>query len=223
MLLWKTRMLYYVKTDRLFNSMDADVDGTRFFFDVSGLDHKRANEKRELTYAFKGYRESKIVINAAYSKRGRKTKSDEILQVLRAKGITLDDDTLERSCRVFEKQYEVDYFINKNAKVFLKEQFDLWLYYYVFSDESSFTEARLKELQTIKDIAYKIIDFIAQFKDELVRVWNKPKFVLNSHYILTLDKNRSRITYKDFLPPWHAGPIAGVAGLGLSTFAFVRG
>lgn len=37
-------------------------------------------------------------------------------------------------------------------------------------------------------IAYKIIDFIAQFEDELVKVWNKPKFVLNSHYIITLDK-----------------------------------
>jgi hypothetical protein len=48
MLFWKTHMLYYVKTDRLFNSMEVDADGTLFFFDVSGLEHKRANEKREL-------------------------------------------------------------------------------------------------------------------------------------------------------------------------------
>jgi adenine-specific DNA-methyltransferase len=27
MLFWKTHMLYYVKTDRLFNSMDVEVDG----------------------------------------------------------------------------------------------------------------------------------------------------------------------------------------------------
>lgn len=47
-LFWKTHMLYYVKTDRLFNSMDVDVEGTLFFFDVSELEHKRANEKREL-------------------------------------------------------------------------------------------------------------------------------------------------------------------------------
>jgi adenine-specific DNA-methyltransferase len=188
MLFWKTHMLYYVKTDRLFNSMDVDIDGTAFFFDVAELEHKRANEKRELTYAFKGYKDAKIALTVAFSERGRKTKTDEILRALKEKGITLDDEILERAFRVFEKQSEVDYFINKNAKAFLKEQFDLWLYQYVFSGESAWTETRLKQLQVIKTIAYSIINFIGQFEDELVRVWNKPKFALNSHYVITLDK-----------------------------------
>ena len=188
MLFWKTHMLYYVKTDRLFNNMEIEVDNTFFFFDVAGMEHKRSNEKRELTYALKGYKDGKITLAVSYSERGRKTKSDEILKALKEKNITPGEETLERACRIFEKQSEVDYFINKNAKAFLKEQFDLWLYQYVFSGESSFAEARLKQLQAIKDIAYKIIDFVAQFEDELVKVWKKPKFVLNSHYILTLDK-----------------------------------
>ncbi len=189
MLFWKTHMLYYVKTDRLFNSMDVEIDGVKFFFDVSALKHKRANEKRELTYAFKSYTGGKIVLTVAYSERGRKTKADEILRAVGAFHETpLREETLERAIRVFEKQSEVDYFINKNARAFLKEQFDLWLYQYVFSGQSDWTETRLRQLQAIKDIAYKIIDFIAQFEDELVRVWNKPKFVLNSHYIIALDK-----------------------------------
>ena len=50
---WKTHMLYYVKTDRLFHSMTVEVDGFRFFFDVSTLEYKRANEKRSLVYEFK--------------------------------------------------------------------------------------------------------------------------------------------------------------------------
>jgi hypothetical protein len=174
MLFWKTHMLYYVKTDRLFNSMDVEVDGTLFYFDVAELEHKRANEKRELTYTFKGYKGGKVILTVAYSEKGRKTKSDDILSALKEKTIRLDEETLERACRVFEKQSEVDYFINKNARAFLKEQFDLWLYQYVFGGESNFTEARLRQLQAIKDIAYRIIDFIAQFEDELVRVWNKP-------------------------------------------------
>lgn len=188
MLFWKTHMLYYVKTDRLFNSMDVDVDGTTFFFDASAMEHKRSNEKRELTYAFKGYTGGKIILSVAYSERGRKTKADEILSALKDKGVKLDEEILERAFRVFEKQSEVDYFINKNAEAFLKEQFDLWLYQYVFAGESAWTETRLRQLQAIKQIAYQIIDFIAQFEDELVRVWNKPKFVLNSHYVITLDK-----------------------------------
>jgi adenine-specific DNA-methyltransferase len=33
--------------------MTVEVDGFRFQFDVSQLEHKRANEKRELIYDFK--------------------------------------------------------------------------------------------------------------------------------------------------------------------------
>ncbi len=44
-LFWKTHMLYYVKTDRLFKSMNVEVDGFKFFFDVSSLNHKKNNEK----------------------------------------------------------------------------------------------------------------------------------------------------------------------------------
>lgn len=188
MLFWKTHMLYYVKTDRLFNTMDVEMDGQVFRFDVGGLEHKRANEKRELIYDLKGWREGKVVLAVAYSERGRKTKSDDILRELRKKGVAVDDETLARACRVFEKQSEVDYFINKNARAFLREQFDLWLYQYVFSGDTDWREARLRQLGALKEIAGKIIDFIAQFEDELVRVWNKPKFVLNSHYVITLDK-----------------------------------
>jgi adenine specific DNA methylase Mod len=53
--------------------------------------------------------------------------------------------------------------------------------------ESEWTEQRIKQLQVLKDIALKAIDFISQFEDELVRIWNKPKFVLNSNYVITLD------------------------------------
>jgi adenine-specific DNA-methyltransferase len=188
MLFWKTHMLYYVKTDRLFNSMEVEVDGEKFFFDVSGMELKRSNEKRELTYTFKSYKDGKINLVVSYSERGRKTKVDEIVKAVKAKGMTLDEETLEKAFRVFEKQSEVDYFINKNANAFLQEQFDLWMYQYIFKGETNFNETRLKQLQTIKEIAFKIIDFIAQFEDELVKVWNKPKFVLNSNYIITLDK-----------------------------------
>lgn len=52
-----------------------------------------------------------------------------------------------------ERQSEVDYFINKNAKVFLRKQFDLWLFQYVFSKEKNeWTEQRIRQLQALKDI-----------------------------------------------------------------------
>ncbi len=189
MLFWKTQMLYYVKTDRLFQSMNVEVDGFKFFFDVSTLEHKKANEKRDLIYELKEIKEDgTIVFNVFYSEKGKKTKIDEILRALKKEELRITEEILERAFKVFEKQSEVDYFINKNAKKFLKEQFDLWLYQYVFSGESEWTEKRIKQLQVLKDIAYKVIDFISQFEDELVKIWNKPKFVLNSNYVITLDR-----------------------------------
>jgi len=188
MLFWKTHMLYYVKTDRLFRSLDVDLDDTKFHFDASTLEHKKANEKREIVYTLKEKRKDAFVFAVAYSEKGKKTKSDEILKALRKNGDKISEELLERAFRVFEKQSEVDYFINKDAKAFLEEQFNLWLYQYVFSGVSEWTETRISQLQTLKHIAFKIIAFISQFENELVKIWNKPKFVLNSNYVITLDR-----------------------------------
>ncbi len=194
MLFWKTHMLYYVKTDRLFKNLETEIDGIKFLFDVFTLQHKKAFEKREIIYEFKEIRKDKtIVFNVIYSERGRKTKIVEILRALKKEEVKVTEDVLEKAFRVFEKQSEVDYFINKNAKEFLKEQFNIWIYQYVFSGESEWTDKRISQLQALKDIAFKIIDFISQFEDELVKIWNKPKFVLNSNYVITLD----RIAEKD--------------------------
>lgn len=205
MLFWKTHMLYYVKTDRLFKSMEIEVNGFRFFFDVSSLEHKKNNEKRELIYSFKEIQNNGIIIfDVSYSENNRKTKLDDIRKEIKnALGLTRyteqvpTEEVLEHAFRTFERQSEVDYFICKDARKFLKEQFDLWLYQYVFEpeyrEESSkggtiWSEKRIRQLQVLKEISYKIIDFISQFEDELVKIWNKPKFVLDSGYVITLDR-----------------------------------
>jgi len=189
-LFWKTHMLYYVKTDRVFTSLNVEVDGIKFFFDASNMALKKANEKRDVIYAFRHRQESDgtLVFDVAYTERGRTTKEDEILKAVKQAGGSLTAETLNQAFRVFEKQSEVDFFINKDARAFLQEQFDLWMYQYLFKGKSIWDAGRLAQLQALKDIAFKIIEFISQFEDELVKIWNKPKFVRNSHYIITLDK-----------------------------------
>jgi adenine-specific DNA-methyltransferase len=188
-LFWKTHMLYYVKTDRIFTSLAVEVEGERFFFDASGMTLKKANEKRQTIYEFRKVDpDGTIVFDVAYSEKGRTTRLDDILKMLKLAGRALGDEVLTKACRVFEKQSEVDYFINKNARAFLQEQFELWLYQYLFAGQNVWSSERLAQLQALKGVAFKVIDFISQFEDELVKIWNKPKFVLNAHYILTLDK-----------------------------------
>jgi len=200
-LFWKTARLYYVKTDRLFQSMTLEVDGFRFHFDVSQLQHKRANEKRELIYAFKArHQDGTIVFTIHYSEKGRQTKIDDIRRAIRdALGLKQytdavpTEETLQKAFRIFERQSEVDYFLCKDAKSFLREQFDLWMWQYLLGKpgeepQTEWTETRLAQMQALKRIAYRVIDYIAAFEDELVKIWNKPKFVLNSHYVVTLDR-----------------------------------
>ncbi|MGB9681145.1 MAG: site-specific DNA-methyltransferase [Minisyncoccia bacterium] len=197
-LFWKTRMLYYVKTDRILKNLKVEIEDKdkkyQFFFDVSNLEYKKANEKRSLVYELKKVQQDEtIVFNVFYSEKGKQTNFDEIKKQLKQKGIKITDEILEKAFSTFEAQSEVDYFINKNAKEFLQEQFKLWLYQYVYSEETEWPKERIDELQILKNIAFKIIDFISQFEDELVKIWNKPKFVFNSNYVITLD----RIAKKD--------------------------
>src|SRR3990167_4241194 len=99
-LFWKTQMLYYVKTDRIFRSLPVEFDGFKFYFDASKIESKKANEKRSLIFELDKVREDPegkpsasngasgtIVFGVQYSERGAKTKQDEILKAIKIKGI----------------------------------------------------------------------------------------------------------------------------------------
>lgn len=56
---WKTRMLYYVKSDMLVRSMPVDLieekkpqNTRRFYFDASEAENKKNNERREFVFEF---------------------------------------------------------------------------------------------------------------------------------------------------------------------------
>jgi adenine specific DNA methylase Mod len=200
-LFWKTHMLYYVKSEAIYKSMAIEVEGINFYFDASQIENKKNNERRDLIFEFNKVespnKKQTIFFKVNYSQRGRLTKADEIIKALKKEEIkNVTEEILEQSFSIFKKQSEVDFFINKNAKEFLREQFDLYVYQYMFKEINQFDEKRIKELQSLKEIAYNIISFISQFEDELVKIWNKPKFPLNSNYVITLDRLSKDIVEK---------------------------
>jgi adenine specific DNA methylase Mod len=189
LLCWETQMFYYVRSDKIFNSKRIELNGHRFFLDVSKLKHKKAWEKKRLSYELKELaKDGTIVFLASYSENGTKPKTDVILAKLRSKGVALNEDLLQRVFRIFEQQSELDYFLCKNARRFLREQFDLWLYHDRCSVTSVLTEPDMRQIKILQDIGYRIIDFISELEEELVGIWNKPKFALASNYVVTLDR-----------------------------------
>lgn len=200
-LFWKTHMLYYVKSDILFQNIYIksfdEVDNTNyvFYFDVGSLQQKQNNEKKELVFTYKETKIGKVngvhdettgdktfVITVSYSERGKLTDVEVI-----AKSLNIKSSIIEKAISVFKKQTTIDFFINKNAKSFLEEQLELFLHQYLLED-TMFNQDRLNQIKAVQKYAKKLISFISQFENELVRIWNKPKFVKNSNYVITLDK-----------------------------------
>ena len=190
-LFWKTHMLYYVKSDTLFKSLSIKQGANEFFFDASSIENKQSNEKKEVIFKFKKKQENVFNFEVEYSERGKKTDLSDI-----AKKTDISDEELEKVFSSFKKQTSVDFFINKDAQKFLTDQLDIYLHQLLLDEKNIFKQKRLNQIKAIKTYAIYIIDFISQFENELVKVWNKPKFAIDSNYVITLDKLNSEILKK---------------------------
>lgn len=194
-LFWKTNVLYYVKSDLLFQSTDVTIEEKNkeysFFFDCTEIENKQNNEKKELIFTFDSTTKSKHKFTVTYSVKGRINKIDELSKV---SGVPAN--ILEKAFNVFKKQNKVDFFINKDAKKFLTNQLDLYLNQILLEENNQFDQVRLDQIKTVKEYSLKIIDFISQFENELVKIWNKPKFVMNSNYVISFDRLPSGIIDK---------------------------
>ena len=157
-LFYKTQMLYYVKSDKIFKDLEIDTeDGLKYYFDVSGMEDKFGNEKKELIYSLKEIDTNKITFEVIYKKGNRTTKFDDILKELKKANFIKSNEDLKKIFRIFEKQTNVDYFINKNAQKFLKEQLEMWIYQYMFVQEMNFDIDRFNQIQDFKKIDRKSV------------------------------------------------------------------
>ena len=191
-LFYKTQMLYYVKSDKIFKDLEIEIEGNKYSFNVSNMEGKYANEKKNLVYELQSINNKSLSFDVVYSEKGKTTKITDILKEAKKSNIDLKEEDLKRAFQVFEKQSNIDYFINKDAKKFLSEQLDMWIYQYMFSQEVTFDLERFNQIQDFKKVALKLINFIAQFENELVKIWNKPRFVLNANIVVTLDKLQAK-------------------------------
>ncbi len=195
-LFYKTKDLYYVKSETIYFYKDFcfELENMVFNFDTSSLESKKNNEKVDLVFNLKDTDTKTNTLNfsVTLSSKGNQTKMSEILKECSHQGVKLDEEVLKKAFVKFKKQGSMDYFIHKNALGFLKEQLDLYLFEYLFKEMTAFDDKRLNEINTIKEVALQVISLVSEFENELCKIWNKPRFVLNSHFIVSLDQLKAK-------------------------------
>ncbi|GAA9737400.1 hypothetical protein VN0127_04700 [Helicobacter pylori] len=193
-LFYKTKDLYYVKSETNYKDFCFELENMVFNFDTSSLESKKNNEKVDLVFNLKDTDTKTNTLNfsVTLSSKGTQTKTNEILKKCSNQGVKLDEEILKKAFAKFKKQGSMDYFIHKNALGFLTEQLDLYLFEYLFKEMTEFDDKRLNGINTIKEVALQVISLVSEFENELCKIWNKPRFVLNSHFIVSLDQLKAK-------------------------------
>jgi adenine-specific DNA-methyltransferase len=85
-----------------------------------------------------------------------------------------------------------DYFIHKNLKKFLMGQLDYFIKSEVLNyetlSEEKYLDKHITRAKVVKEVGEKIIDFLAQIEDFQKKLWEKKKFVIQTHYVITSDR-----------------------------------
>lgn len=213
-LFYKTQNLYYVKSDTLYQSLTLSDEKQTYevVFDASEYKQNADNTKNKIIFKFAGVGTNdegaaQILIKVSNQKdlfpelnnvfkQNSNEFNEEFLKdlkqnaILKSSKIKINEEELKKIFRSYKKQAEIDFFIHKNATAFLKEQFDLWMFGYLYKESAiqEWNPEIIAHLQRIKNIAYEVIKLIGDFENELKAVWLKPKFAKKVEYVFSIDK-----------------------------------
>ncbi len=102
---------------------------------------------------------------------------------------------LEKHLTTYTTKNTADYFIHKDLGGFLRRELDFYIKNEVMhlddvQNATSFAdiEKNLRMIQCLRSIALDLITFLAQLEDFQKKLWLKKKFVVSSHYCITLDR-----------------------------------
>ena len=101
---------------------------------------------------------------------------------------------LEKHLSDYTQKNTADYFIHKDLGGFLRRELDFYIKNEVMhlddiqsAQAFAHIEANLRLIQTLRQIALEIIDFLAQLENFQKKLWLKKKFVAGCHYLITLN------------------------------------
>jgi adenine-specific DNA-methyltransferase len=153
-----------------------------------------------------------LIINFTYDLYDKKTSQDslnsETLEIL-LKSIPQDFNGLlekrpteknknrtliEKHLTDFTSKNTFDYFIHKDLGGFLHRELDFYIKNEVLylddinTDNEQNFATQISKVKAIKQVAQKIITFLAQLENFQKKLWLKKKFVVSTNYCITLDR-----------------------------------
>ena len=98
----------------------------------------------------------------------------------------------------YVSENSMDYFVHKDLETFLERELDFYLQNEVLGVEDLLSgderdPPALVRARTVRDIAERIITFLAQIEDFQKRLFEKKKFVVQTDYMVTLDQVPDRL------------------------------
>ena len=102
---------------------------------------------------------------------------------------------LEKHLTTYTQRNTADYFIHKDLGRFLRSELDFYIKNEVMhlddvqhAEKFADIEKNLRMIQCLRAIALDLITFLAQLEDFQKKLWLKKKFVVATHYCITLDR-----------------------------------
>jgi len=106
-----------------------------------------------------------------------------------------DRDLLRKHLDTYTQKNTADYFIHKDLGKFLNNELDFYIKNEVMHlddvvNSSGFREIerQLALIKCLRKIGRELIDFLASLENFQKKLWLKKKFVVSSHYCITLDR-----------------------------------
>lgn len=193
-LFWKTKDLYYVKSEIIHESMfNIKLNDFIFDFDAANIEHAKNNEKKTLGFKIQKVINNHVTIELFYTAgNSKESKIENLLESFKKNhNLLIDKEILVTALNIYKKRNETDYFIHKDSKNFLLEQLHLYVYEYMFNSnelKNIYSAERIKFIQNFKQLSIEIIDYISSFENELKAMWEKPKLVKEINYVITIDR-----------------------------------
>ena len=160
------------------------------------FEHRPLTDGEKQTWTGNGVRQQGRINEAVVNQILNSVASDwrDLLAVLAPTDTNEKRTLLEKHVERYTAKNSFDYFIHKDLSGFLRRELDLYLNTEVLNlddleqGDALRLDRALARVRATRHIGGKIIDFLAQLENFQKQLWLKKKFVLETHWCVTLDR-----------------------------------